>query len=82
MGAAAGLREWAPGIQLPEDLDSGPIVAGVGAAATALGNIIKKPSDIQKAIDTIKSISGIRGIVAIKGDHIGLWGDLQIVRLS
>lgn len=52
------------------------------AAATALGNIIKKPSDIQKAIDTIKSISGIRGIVAIKGDHIGLWGDLQIVRLS
>ncbi len=52
------------------------------AAATALGNMIKHPSDIQKAIDTIKSIPGVRGIVVIKGDHIGLWGNLKLVKLS
>jgi hypothetical protein len=32
-----GLREWPPGADLPEDADSGPIVVGVGAAATAFG---------------------------------------------
>lgn len=31
-----GFREWPPGRDLPADVDSGPIVNGVGAAATAL----------------------------------------------
>ena len=31
----AGLREWPPGVDRPADLDSGPIVMGVGVAATA-----------------------------------------------
>ena len=32
-----GFREWPPGVDLPADADSGPIVAGVGAAATGFG---------------------------------------------
>jgi hypothetical protein len=32
-----GFREWPPGRDLPADADSGPIVMGVGAAATAFG---------------------------------------------
>jgi len=32
-----GLREWPPGVDRAPDADSGPIVAGVGAAASALG---------------------------------------------
>jgi len=32
-----GLREWPPGVEGPIDVDSGPIVLGVGAAATGLG---------------------------------------------
>lgn len=32
-----GLREWPPGVEHKGDIDSGPIVQGVGAAATALG---------------------------------------------
>ena len=31
-----GFREWAPGVSRRADSDSGPIVNGVGAAATAL----------------------------------------------
>lgn len=31
-----GFREWPPGVSRPADSDSGPIVNGVGAAATAL----------------------------------------------
>lgn len=33
----AGLREWPPGQDRPADVDSGPIIKGVGAAATGLG---------------------------------------------
>ncbi|MEL7370431.1 MAG: hypothetical protein AAFN74_16045 [Myxococcota bacterium] len=31
----AGFREWPPGVDRPADIDSGPIVMGVGVAATA-----------------------------------------------
>jgi hypothetical protein len=33
----AGFREWPPGTKIPADPDSGPIEAGIGAAATAFG---------------------------------------------
>jgi|GEM_PF-1171136 len=36
-GPAVGFREWPPGVDVRGDADSGPIVAGVGAAATAFG---------------------------------------------
>jgi len=32
----AGFREWPPGINRKEDMDSGPVIFGVGAAATGL----------------------------------------------
>jgi hypothetical protein len=35
--AVVGFREWPPGRERRADTDSGPIVQGVGAAATALG---------------------------------------------
>ena len=37
LGPLAGFREWPRGVQRPADVDSGPIVMGVGAAATAFG---------------------------------------------
>jgi len=52
------------------------------AAATALGNRVKKTADIKDAIEKGKTIPGIQGIVIIKDDHIGLWGDLKLVKLS
>jgi ApbE superfamily uncharacterized protein (UPF0280 family) len=58
--------------------DSAPLA---DAAATALGNLIKKPDDIEKVINLGKKIQGILGIVIIKDKNIGLWGDLQIVKL-
>ncbi|MEA1969288.1 MAG: UPF0280 family protein [Thermodesulfobacteriota bacterium] len=51
------------------------------AVATALGNMVKKESDIEKAINAGKEINGIKGIIIIKGEKIGLWGDLELVRL-
>lgn len=36
-GYLVGFREWPPGVDRKGDVDSGPIVQGVGAAATAFG---------------------------------------------
>lgn len=51
------------------------------AAATALCNRVKARKDIETVIDTGKTIPGIRGIVIIKGDAIGAWGDLELIKL-
>lgn len=56
--------------------------AGADAAATAIGNLVKKKSDIQKAIDFGKQIEGLSGIIVIIKDKIGLWGDIEVVRLK
>ncbi|MBU1195333.1 MAG: UPF0280 family protein [Proteobacteria bacterium] len=52
------------------------------AVATALGNRILSPADIKPAIDWGKSIDGVQGMVIIQGKHIGLWGNLELVRLD
>jgi len=51
------------------------------AAATTIANKIKTSKDIQKVINKGKAISGVQGIVIIKGESIGLWGDIKIVHL-
>lgn len=45
------------------------------AMATSLGNRIQTADDIQAAIDWGKTVKGIRGIVIIKGEQIGIWGE-------
>ncbi len=51
------------------------------AVATAVGNQIETTGDIQKAIDFGKNIKGVEGLVAIKKDKIGMWGDVEVVPL-
>jgi uncharacterized protein len=52
------------------------------AAATALGNRIRKPEEIEPALERAGEIEGVQGVVVILGDRIGLWGDLELVRLT
>jgi hypothetical protein len=51
------------------------------AAATAIGNIVKEPGDIDKAIEYAKSIRDLKGLVVIIGDKIGMWGNVKICSL-
>lgn len=51
------------------------------AAATSLGNKIRTPKDIEKAIAIGKNMAGVQGIVIISGKQIGLWGALELVKL-
>ncbi|MEA3560941.1 MAG: UPF0280 family protein [Candidatus Omnitrophota bacterium] len=48
------------------------------AAATAIGNIIKTPADISRAIDRAKAIKGVKGIVIIVGEKLAAWGEIEI----
>ncbi|UCG54649.1 MAG: UPF0280 family protein [Dehalococcoidia bacterium] len=50
------------------------------AAATAIGNRILKPEDIQTGIEFARGIDNLLGVVIIKNEKIGFWGDLKISR--
>ena len=50
------------------------------AAATAVANLVKAADDIQAALDFGRKIEGILGIVVIKGDRMGAWGEVKLVR--
>jgi ApbE superfamily uncharacterized protein (UPF0280 family) len=52
------------------------------AAATSIGNRVTSKTHIQAAINFGKHIGGVRGIVVIIGDDVGIWGDLKVVPLN
>jgi len=59
-----------------------PSTALADAAATALCNIVKSADDIPQAIEKARSIEGLRGLVIIVGDKMGVWGKVRIVPLG
>ena len=50
------------------------------AVATATGNIVSKPEDIEKGIEFAKSIDGVEGVVIIVGSSCGAWGKVTMVK--
>jgi ApbE superfamily uncharacterized protein (UPF0280 family) len=50
-------------------------------AATALGNEIKKKSDLEKAALWAKDIEGVLGGVIVMADRMATWGDIELVEL-
>lgn len=51
------------------------------AAATGIGNRVQTKSDIDSALEFGKHIKGVKGLVIIKDDKAGIWGNMKIVRL-
>lgn len=49
--------------------------------ATCLGNIVKKKDDIATAIEKGRKLPGVIGILIVLGEHLGIWGDLDIVKI-
>ncbi|MDH5695646.1 MAG: UPF0280 family protein [Dehalococcoidia bacterium] len=52
------------------------------AAATAIGNLIIQPSDIPSGIEFAQGIDGLKGVIIIKDDKVGLWGEVKICQMS
>lgn len=59
-----------------------PSAALADASATSIGNIIKEPGDIQKGIEYGMNIEGLKGILIIKDDGIGVWGEVELCRIE
>jgi ApbE superfamily uncharacterized protein (UPF0280 family) len=49
------------------------------AAATAIGNRVKEAADIDEAIEFARRIGRLKGVVIIKDDKLGVWGDVKLV---
>jgi ApbE superfamily uncharacterized protein (UPF0280 family) len=49
------------------------------ALATAIGNRVKRSEDIDTELKKAQESEGITGLVIIKGDRIGFWGNVTIV---
>jgi uncharacterized protein len=52
------------------------------AIATSIGNLILKSADIPKGIEKAQEIPGTKGIVIIKDDEMGMWGNIKICRTN
>lgn len=51
------------------------------AVATRIGNETKSDRDINQALTLAAGIDGVRGVLIIKGENLGVWGDLELVGL-
>jgi len=49
------------------------------AAATAIGNRVSDVTDIEKGIEFARSIGRLKGVVIIKDDRLGVWGEVKLV---
>jgi hypothetical protein len=58
-----------------------PDAALADAAATLACNLVRSPQDIELALARISAIPGVRGLMLVKDEHVGLIGDLpRLVR--
>lgn len=51
------------------------------AAATAIGNIVQGPEDIERGLEKGKEIEGAWGVLIIAGEKMGVWGKMRLVKL-
>lgn len=56
--------------------------AEADAAATALANRLQAPTDIDEVVERAEASGRLRGLIACAGDRLGVWGDLELVRLD
>jgi hypothetical protein len=50
------------------------------AAATSVGNLIQGKEDIGKGLKHAQEIEGVRGALIIKGNKLGIWGDVELMK--
>jgi len=48
------------------------------AAATAIGNLVREATDIARGIEFAQRVDGLKGVVIIKYDKMGVWGAVKI----
>jgi ApbE superfamily uncharacterized protein (UPF0280 family) len=66
--------------------DAAVVLAGsatlADAAATAVGNLVVNIDDIAKGIEFAQNVDGLLGVVIVKDDRVGVWGEVELCKLS
>ena len=52
------------------------------AVATSAANRVTTPQAIPEAIRFARTINGVQGVVVVCGEQMGLWGDIEIVKMD
>ncbi|MBW2120657.1 MAG: UPF0280 family protein [Deltaproteobacteria bacterium] len=52
------------------------------AAATAVGNRVRCKGDIEEGLGRAREIEGVEGVLIVVGDAVGVWGDVELVRIQ
>ena len=50
-------------------------------AATRLGNELKGDEDMNQTLEVAKNIPGLLGVVVVKNEILGVWGDVELVKI-
>jgi ApbE superfamily uncharacterized protein (UPF0280 family) len=59
-----------------------PSTSLADATATRIGNMVNDDADIPKAVEFAQNVEGLKGVVIIVGDKLGLWGDVKLSPLE
>jgi len=59
-----------------------PSTALADAAATAVGNLVQTAEDMPRAIEFVREVKGITGVVIIVGDKMAVWGEISIISME
>lgn len=51
------------------------------ATATAVGNRVRSKGDFEEGLTQARKIEGVLGALIIMGDALGVWGDVELVRI-
>ncbi|MHB8808801.1 MAG: UPF0280 family protein [Desulfobulbaceae bacterium] len=59
-----------------------PDTALADAAATRIGNEVGRgPDTLDAPLQTARTIKGLTGVLIVRGDQLGAWGSIELVRL-
>lgn len=49
------------------------------AVGSAMGLSMRRPDDVERALDVSKGTTGVKGSVIVAGGRIGVWGEIEII---
>ena len=59
-----------------------PSASLADAAATAVGNRVRTPADLEKGLERAREIEGVSGAVIILGEKLAAWGKVKLTEIG
>ncbi len=59
-----------------------PSASLADAAATAVGNLVRSPSDLERGLEKARMIEGVTGAVIILGEKLAAWGEIELTEIG